>query len=71
MAIIYTKWLLNTPNGRKIHQMAIKFTNNTHFMALQNTPDCDFWYRNLPPGNPGWKLSEDTFLESAPHSHAR
>jgi hypothetical protein len=39
-------------NGSKIDQVAIKFTN-----ILQDTPkftqNLDFWFENIPYGNPG------------------
>jgi hypothetical protein len=34
----YIKWLQNVPNGRKIDQMAIKYTNIFHCKTLQNLP---------------------------------
>jgi hypothetical protein len=41
MAIQYTKWPYSIPNGRKIFQMAINYAN--------------FWFANIPSGNPGQK----------------
>jgi hypothetical protein len=42
MTMKYTRWLQNTPNGRKIDQMAIKYTNISHRKALQNLPKVGF-----------------------------
>jgi hypothetical protein len=39
----------------KIDQMAIKYTyihNNFHWKPLQSYPDCNFWFENMPSGNP-------------------
>jgi hypothetical protein len=38
----YTEWPQNIPDGRKIDQMAIKYTNNFHCKALQNLPKLGF-----------------------------
>jgi hypothetical protein len=42
------------PNGRKIFQKAIKYTDIFHTKALQiqYPPYWDFWYENTPSGNP-------------------
>jgi hypothetical protein len=37
-----TKWPLNIPNGRKIFQMTIKYTNIFHSKALQDLPKLGF-----------------------------
>jgi hypothetical protein len=34
-------------------QMGIKYTNIFHSKALQNLPKLDFWFENIPSGNPG------------------
>jgi hypothetical protein len=34
----YTKWRQSIPNGRKIDQTAINYTNVFHFKTLQNLP---------------------------------
>jgi hypothetical protein len=36
------------PNGSKIEQMSLKYTNFSHCNTLQN-----FWFENVPSGNPG------------------
>jgi hypothetical protein len=38
MAVILTKWPQNRPNGRKIDQMAIKYTNIYDGKTLHNLP---------------------------------
>jgi hypothetical protein len=48
----YNKWSQNILNGRKIDQMSIKYTNIFHCMTVQNLPNWDFWFENLPAGNP-------------------
>jgi hypothetical protein len=52
MAIIHTC----IPNGINIIQIAID-TNLFPFHALQNLPNRDFWFENIPSGNPGFKVS--------------
>jgi hypothetical protein len=38
----YTKGPQTTPNGDKFYQMAVKYTNIFHSMALQNIPKVGF-----------------------------
>jgi hypothetical protein len=38
----YTKWTYNIPNGHKIYQMVIKYTNIFFCKALQNLPKVGF-----------------------------
>jgi hypothetical protein len=38
----YTKWPHNIPNGRKIYQMAIKYTNIFYGKTLQNLTKLGF-----------------------------
>jgi hypothetical protein len=38
----YYKWLKNRPNGRKIDQMSIKYTNILHCKTLHNVPKFRF-----------------------------
>jgi hypothetical protein len=40
------------PDGYKVDQMAIKYTNIFHRKTLQNLPDWCFWLENKPSGNP-------------------
>jgi hypothetical protein len=54
MAKKYTKWPQNIPNGRKIDQMVIKYTNFSHCKTLQNLHKLGFWFENLPSGIPGF-----------------
>jgi hypothetical protein len=37
--------------GTKIDQMGIKFTNIFLCKTLQNFPNLDFWFENIPSGN--------------------
>jgi hypothetical protein len=50
----YTKLpLCKLPNGNKIYEMfEIKLTNIFHCKTLQNLPESDFWFVNIPSGNP-------------------
>jgi hypothetical protein len=48
----YTKWSQNRPNGRKIDQTAIKYTNIFHCKSLKKLPKSGFWVENMPSGNP-------------------
>jgi hypothetical protein len=54
----YTKQQYNISNGRKIDQMFIKYTNIFHCKTLQNLPNLDFWFENIPSGNPDPHLRE-------------
>jgi hypothetical protein len=38
------------PNGRKIYQMSVKYTNIFHCKTHQNLPIFDFWFENIPSG---------------------
>jgi hypothetical protein len=53
------------PNGRKIDQTAIKYTNIFHCKTLQDLPK--FWIENKSSGNPGLKTEcvEDYGYNSA------
>jgi hypothetical protein len=42
MSTKYTKCPHNTPNGRKIDQMEIKYTNTVHYKTLENLPELGF-----------------------------
>jgi hypothetical protein len=55
----YTKWLQNIPNGRKMYQKAIKYTNNFHSKPSKIYPN---WYENIASGNP----ASHQFLEFCP-----
>jgi hypothetical protein len=37
----------NIPNGRKIFQMTLKYTNIFYSKALQNLPKLGFWFENI------------------------
>jgi hypothetical protein len=52
MTTKYTKWSQNIPNGSKMDQLAIKFTNICHCKTLKIYPNWDFWFENIPSGNP-------------------
>jgi hypothetical protein len=41
------------PNGRKIHQMALKYTTFSIARPSKIYPNWDFWFENMPSGNPG------------------
>jgi hypothetical protein len=41
------------PNGRKIDQTSVKYTNVFHCKTLQNIPKLGFLFENKPSGNPG------------------
>jgi hypothetical protein len=51
-AIQISKRVEKIPNGRKIFQMAVKYTNIANSKALQNYPYWNFWYDNIQSGNP-------------------
>jgi hypothetical protein len=52
MTINYTKRPFIIPNGRKIFQIVMKYTNIYHSKALQNLPKFGIWLENKPFGNP-------------------
>jgi hypothetical protein len=55
MATKYTKWPQRIPNGR---QMAIKYNNIIY-------PNWDFWFENMPSGNPGPNdIEKNKYLKS-------
>jgi hypothetical protein len=41
---------IKTPNGRNIFQMSIEYT---FFIPTKINPNLDFWFENVPSGNPG------------------
>jgi hypothetical protein len=52
----------NIPNGHKIYAIAVKYVDqvdieftNIFFIARQSkiSPNWDFWFENIPSGNPG------------------
>jgi hypothetical protein len=52
----YTKRPQSIPIGHKIYQMAVNYSkwtcsNLLHFLALENYPNWEFWYENIPSGN--------------------
>jgi hypothetical protein len=49
------------PNGRKVDQMAIKYTNIYHCKTLQNLPKLGFWFEKKPSGNPADERAIDRF----------
>jgi hypothetical protein len=53
MATKYTKWPQNIPNGHKIYQMATKYIKYTIARPSKFYPNWDFWFENMPSGNPG------------------
>jgi hypothetical protein len=48
MTTNFTKWPKSIPIGRKISQRIVKYANIFHSKALQNVPNWDFWYENIP-----------------------
>jgi hypothetical protein len=87
------RWPQNLPNGHKIYQMAgklIKWPQNRLTFSIARPskicPNWDFWFENMPSGNPGldtfvtWlfsKAASGTFSfvkspkEEGAHCHAR
>jgi hypothetical protein len=49
-----TKLPQDIPKCCQIFQMDINYTNSFHSKALQNL---DFWFENIPSGNPAYNLS--------------
>jgi hypothetical protein len=49
MAIKYTRWPRNKPNGGKIDEMSLKFPNIFHYKTLKNEPKLAilFWKYNI------------------------
>jgi hypothetical protein len=47
MAVKYTKWPLNIPNGHKICQMVINQTHIFHYKTLRNLPKFGFLFENI------------------------
>jgi hypothetical protein len=46
---------IKIPNGRmyvRYSQMVIKYIDIFHFKTLQIYPNRDFWFENIPSGNP-------------------
>jgi hypothetical protein len=54
MAINNTKWQENMPNGRKIAQIATKYTNSFHCKTLQNLPKLGFLVLKYAIWQPCW-----------------
>jgi hypothetical protein len=52
-----TKWPLNLPIGRKIHQMAVKYTNVFNYKTLQNLPKTGFWVLKCTIWQPWHRLT--------------
>jgi hypothetical protein len=53
---ITMKWPQNIPNSRKIDQMAIciiHITTSSIARPSKIYPNRDFWFENVPSGNPG------------------
>jgi hypothetical protein len=46
------KMAQNIPNGRKIVQITIKYTNIFHRQKLQNLPKLGFWYEKYAVWQP-------------------
>jgi hypothetical protein len=47
----YIKWTQNILNGRKINQVAMKYTNIFYSRPSKIFPNWDFWFENMPSGN--------------------
>jgi hypothetical protein len=56
MTIKYTEWIQNIQNRRKIDQMVIKYTKTRHSKIY---PNWDFWFENIPSGNPAEPQKDD------------
>jgi hypothetical protein len=75
LATTYQSWE-NIPNNQKIHipnshkiypmavckiyQMLIKNTNLFLYKTIKKYPNFDFWFENIPSGNPDPSASPDT-----------
>jgi hypothetical protein len=55
ITIKFTKLPQNIPNGRKIDQLVITYTyipTSSIAVLSQIYPHWDFWFQNMPSGNP-------------------
>jgi hypothetical protein len=58
----------NWPNGHKLYQMAIKYSNrpyNITFSVSRSSkiyPNWDFWFENKPSGNPDLSQSVRSYM---------
>jgi hypothetical protein len=48
----YTQWPQTIPNSLKIDQMDVKYTNISIAKPSKISPNRDFWFENIPSGNP-------------------
>jgi hypothetical protein len=39
-----------------MYHVVVKYTDTFHSKALQILPNVDFWFENIPSGNPEWKF---------------
>jgi hypothetical protein len=55
MVTKYTEWLYNRPKCRKISSLA---------RPSKIYPNMDFWFENMPSGNPGLRNFDSRFFEA-------
>jgi hypothetical protein len=54
----YTKITTTLPNGHKVYQMAVKYSKLVNVLTYsslwpsRNYPNWNFWFKNIPSGNP-------------------
>jgi hypothetical protein len=60
----YTKRLWIIPNGNKLEQINVKYTNMFHPSPSKVYKNWDFWSPTKPSGNPGYQLVESQFQAS-------
>jgi hypothetical protein len=58
MSTKVTKCPQKLPNGRKIDEMDVKYTDIFHCMRFKIYPKWDFWFPIMPSGKPGSKCHE-------------
>jgi hypothetical protein len=63
----YTRLPQNIPNGHKIFPIAVKYVDQmvikyTKIFHSKIYPNWDFWFENLPSGNPGPEIGENTTI---------
>jgi hypothetical protein len=60
------QWTQNVPNGHKIPQISVQYSNwPLNILTFSNLrhskiyPNWDFWFENKPSGNPGLDVPPD------------
>jgi hypothetical protein len=66
----YTNWRQTIPNGRKIDQMVIKYTNIVHCKTLQNLPKSGFFVWKCAIWQP-WCSTEERRPEWSPRTSGK